>query len=165
MSLKTIKLEFPVISLGMTMVSLNVPIVKRITFDFEGVIKEFVPGISILNALFEIIQKAEEFRKELEEKVDYMISVAINPVLEALQNLQDEIITSIEKIEDRYSQISRELEDFAGEHSEVISQQAALQAEKISDLFKQLEPINNAIEKIESIHKKALELTKSIKLV
>jgi hypothetical protein len=165
MKLETVKVDIPSFTLSKNMVSLDVPNIKKITFDFEGAIKDVIPGVGALNAILELIQKAEEFRKELEEKVDSAINEALNPVLEALLFLQEEIIQAIEKIENKYSEINRELQDMAGEHSEAINQIAKEESEKISLLLNQLEPINETINKIDNMIKRAKNLVKSIKLI
>ena len=165
MRLETIKIDLPSFTMGTTMVSLKVPEIKRVTFDVAGLAKEIVPGGSILSTLLEILEKAEEFRKKLEDKVDKVISTTLNPILLELRDLEEDIVTAIDRVQDKYAEIIRELEDTAGEHTEEIRKQANEEAEKIAEMMKQLEPIIDMMDKIESMRKKAKELIKNLKLL
>jgi len=165
MRLDNVKIELPAITVGTSLVSLNVPKVSKVTFDIAGLAKEFVPGGSILSALLEILEQAEEFRKKLEEKIDKVITTTLEPVFEELQDLKEDVITAIDKVQDKYAAIIREMEDAAGEHSEEIRKQANKEIEEVAEMKKQLEPIVEMMDRIEFIRNKAKSLVKNLKLL
>lgn len=165
MNVVEVKVEVPTFTAGTTVVSMDVPKVKKVTFDVAGVAKDFIPGGSVVHEILEIIQEIEEFRKSVEEKVDRAIDSVVNPVYEALQELEEVIVKAVDEVQDRYAAIVRELEDAAGEHSDEIKKQMELEKEKVDELVKQLKPIQEAIETIESAKEKALKLVRSLKLI
>lgn len=155
---ETIKLEVPTFTAGTTMVEMDVPVVKKVAFNVAGLAKDFIPGGSIIHEILEIIEKTEEFRKNLEEKITRVLGSVVNPILESLRDLEEDIVTAIDRVQDRYAAIVRELEDAAGEHSEEIRRQAEAEAEKVEELKKQLQPILDSMQKIEDAQNRALKL-------
>ena len=165
MRTKTVSYDEPTLSAGTAQIKIQAPRVKRVSFDIEGIAKDFVPGGSIVAELLLLVQKANTFRETLKRKVSDAIETAVGPALRGLKDYVDEINTAIERVQGRYSEIIGELDHMAGDHSEEIRRKNEELSSQLQPLVKKLEPILDAIKNLDKARESALGLVDGIKLL
>nr|WP_319399521.1 hypothetical protein [uncultured Carboxylicivirga sp.] len=164
MAPQKIIVDLPTVTTGVNRVKTMMPYITGAKVDIGGVIKDFVPGASILDTIIQLIQEAEEFKNNLINKVEEAIDSALSSTLEVIDSTLTKANEAINNIQDKYEEILKDLEERAGEHSEEIKRISKELEQKVKPILEQVNKLEETISKYDEAKLKALSFFKSISI-
>lgn len=102
MQLVTYTTYIPEVVVGTKDIKISVPKIKKIKIDVEGIVKDIVPGASMVADAIEQAKRAEKFLVNLKDTIRNEIDKQLNPYLNRFNNEINKVNSTIINIETDY---------------------------------------------------------------